>query len=128
MSGFDWSVVLIIPAALREKANLLACALGHDQVPGRTFDVQLSADGAEPASHYGCHTWAQTSFVQMFEAAKQGALPDIEWSEFSLSVEDVQEVVAELIVSAEIGSDGAAHFAQVLAAQGLAKLQTPEEV
>lgn len=72
MSAFDWSVVLIVPATLREKANLLACALGHDQMPGNTFAVPLSADGADPASHYGCHTWAQESFVQMFQAAAQG--------------------------------------------------------
>lgn len=119
MSGFDWSVVLIIPVALREKANLLACALGHDVLPGNTFAVPLSATGAEPASHFGCHTWAQTSFVEMFQAAAQGHLPEIDWSEFGLTLEDVQAIVAALIVSAETTSDGASHFAAAASGHGL---------
>lgn len=126
MSGFDWSVVLIIPVALRDKANLLACALGHDVLPGNTFAVPLSADGAEPASHFGCHTWAQASFVEMFQAAAQGSLPDIDWSEFGLTLEDVESIVAVLIVSAETTSDGAVHFAAVADAQGVERVEAGE--
>lgn len=116
---FDWSVVLICPAALQEKSNLLACALGHDVLPGNTFSVPLSADGNAPATHYGCHTVAQLSFVQMFQAAGQGQLPDIVWGDFGLTEADVWEVLGELIVSPRQDLSGREHFESVLSENSL---------
>lgn len=44
------SAVMIVPAALRDDANALGEELGWG--PGN-FSVPLSADGSEPATHYG---------------------------------------------------------------------------
>lgn len=99
MSGFDYSLALMVPDALREKANLLACALGHDALPGNTFSVGLSADGTEPATHWGCHSWVQQSFVETLAGATQGQLPGVPWADFGLTLEDVWAVLASMASS-----------------------------
>lgn len=48
-------VLIIVPAADQARAN--AAALTYDPSGGQlTFTVPASANGAEPASHYLCHT------------------------------------------------------------------------
>lgn len=90
--SFDISLGLMVPDALREKGNLLACALGHDSLPGNTFSVGLSADGSEPATHWACHTWVQLSFVETLAGAGQGQLPSIPWNEFGLTEPEVWSI------------------------------------
>jgi hypothetical protein len=100
LTGYIYSVALMIPAGLRDEANRLACAIGHDEMPGHTFAVPVSSDGQEPASHYACHTWAQQSFVDLLASAGAGVLPEIEWGEYDLTVDDVAAVLTALVVSA----------------------------
>lgn len=99
MSTFDTSLALVVPTALCEKANLLACALGHDTMPGNTFSVGLSPDGSEPATHWGCHSWVQQSFVATLAGAAQGQLPAVDWGEFGLTEKDVWAVLAYMVSS-----------------------------
>lgn len=96
---YSISLALVVPAALRDKANRLSCALGHDTLPGSTYSAPLSSTGDEPATHYGCHAWVQPSFVDILAGAAQGTLPEIDWAEYGLTVEDVTAVVAGLIAS-----------------------------
>lgn len=122
------SVVMLMPDALRDKANRLGCALGHDAspLPGNTFLRGLSADGSEPATHWGCHTWADQSFLGVLGAAQQGALPPVAWGDFGLTSQDVADVVAALIVSVDgIAANPRAHWATALAANELVPVIPP---
>ncbi len=120
----DWtlSIVMIVPAALQDTANRLSCALGHDVLPGNTFSVPLSSDGSEPATHYGCRTAAKQEFVNILTSAGQGDLPDIEWADYGLTVEDVAPVLAALIVDVRPAGEASGHFDEVAAANGLGRM------
>lgn len=119
------SIVMIVPAALRETANRLACALGHDELPGSTYSVPLSADGADPATHYGCRTAAQPSFAAILAAAGGGSLPEIDWAAYDLSEADIAAVLAGLIANVRPAQQADGHFDDVLAAHGLMRIQRP---
>lgn len=124
----DWtlSIVMIVPASLRDIGNRLSCALGHDTLPGNTFSIPLSADGSEPATHYGCRTAAQQSFADLLSAAGQGVLPDIDWTEYGLTVEDIGAVLARLIADVRPAEDADGHFDAAAAGHGLARVMPAE--
>lgn len=122
MSGWNLSIVMIVPAALQDTANRLSCALGHDVLPGNTFSVPLSADGSEPATHYGCRTAAKQEFVDILTSAGAGDLPEIEWADFGLTVEDIAPVLEALIVDVRPAEQAGGHFDEVLAANALMRL------
>ncbi len=122
MSGWTLSIVMIIPAALQDTANRLSCALGHDVLPGNTFSVPLSADGSEPATHYGCRTAAKQEFVDIISSAADGDLPEIEWADFGLTVEDIAPVLAALIVDVRPADQASGHFDAVAAGHGLVRV------
>ncbi len=99
MAGFDYSLAFMVPDAHRAEANRLACALGHDQLPGNTFSVGLSADGSEPATHWACHSWVQEIFIKTLFAAGEGHLPEVIWSDFELTEKEVFEILSKLVSS-----------------------------
>ena len=73
------SCALVIPAAHRTEMNVIGEALGYGP---DNLSVPLSADGAEPASHYGCHTWCDAEFIALLanpppEYAGSGALVNL---------------------------------------------------
>jgi hypothetical protein len=121
----DWtlSIVMIVPAELQDTANRLSCALGHDVLPGDTFSVPLSATGAEPATHYGCRTAAQQSFVDLLAEAGQGSLPDVAWEDFGLTEADVPAVLSALIIDVKPASEAQGHFEAVVGARGLVRVE-----
>lgn len=127
MSGWSLSIVMIVPAALQDTANRLSCALGHDMLPGNTFSVPLSADGSEPATHYGCRTAAKQEFVDILTSAGTGDLPDIAWADFGLTVEDIAPVLAALIVDVRPAELASGHFDDVAEYSGLRRI-VPEEL
>ena len=100
---YNYSVSLIIPAANQLAANKLACALGFDVLPGNTFSVPLSSDG-ENVTHYGAHTYAEQSFVDMLNSAKAGILPPVLWTDYELDEAKAGAAVAALIDVAQIGT------------------------
>lgn len=58
------SAVLILPDASRDAGN----AFGVEQGWGNdNFSVALSADGSEPATHWGCRADVGPSFIEMVE-------------------------------------------------------------
>jgi len=113
------SGILILPADLQSAGNALAIAMGHDVEPAHTYSVPLSADGQEPATHYGCHAWVTEAFVAMLQSAAQGQMPE------GLDPQLVATVLSGLISS--IGSEltPREHFDGVLAANGLVQIQPP---
>lgn len=88
------SCVAIVPAARRDEFNERADQAGRGP---NNYSVPLSADGSEPATHYGLHAWI----------ADDAAVEDIEGR--VVSVRD----------------DMAGHFADVCAEQGLAVVESP---
>ena len=118
MSGWDFSVVLIVPAALQDDANLLSCALGHDELPGGTYRSPLGST-SDKATHYGCHTWAEADFVSVLSSASGGQLPPIPWADYGLTEAKVGAVVAGLKSSVKTGVDPGSHWLDAIAAEGL---------
>lgn len=107
-----FSVVMIVPAALRETGEALGVALGWG--PGN-FSVGLSGDGAAPATHYGLRAAAGEGFPAMLQAAAagdglgQGAVPP----------GVIQSLMAALTVDLRPDAARAGHFDDVIAAAGL---------
>lgn len=120
------SLALILPAAHRSTGNGIAVALGHDEAPGNTYSVPLSATGAEPATHYGARTWASPGFVLMIEIASTGAVPDGTSPELAAMALGIRaqhpDAMAALIADARETDQPAAHWDDVLAGHGLASM------
>lgn len=125
MSAHVFSLVLIIPAALQDNANRLACALGHDTLPGKTFSAPLSFDGREPIAYYGCRAAATQGFVTVLTDAIQGVLPPVPWGDYGLEEADVVAVLDDLIVDVRPASDEAGQYDMVIAEQGLKRTIIP---
>lgn len=124
------SVVLIVSEPLREAANRLACALGYDALPlpGNTFARPLSADGAEPATHWGAHTWTTQSFLDVLAAAGKGALPSLKWDNYGLTERSVTDVVAGLVVSVQgVDAHPRTHWQKALATNALVPAVPPDK-
>lgn len=126
MSDWVWSLVVIVPAHLREIGNRMACAIDHDVMPGNTFVVPLSDDG-ETITHYGCRTHAMQTFLDDVEAARNGVLPEgTSLEDFDLTPGDVATLFATdehdtpiMIMDVRPASEMIGHFDDVLAANGL---------
>jgi hypothetical protein len=125
------SLVLTLPAAHRDSGNAIAVALGHDVAPGNTYSVPLSADGVEPATHYGCRTWASPGFVAAIEIARNGVVPDgtaPQIAAMGLSIRAQHpETLAALIADARETDAAYEHWSDVLAAHGLAPMRDQME-
>jgi hypothetical protein len=66
------SAVLILPAAYRDAGNAFGVAQGWGE---DNFSVPLSADGAEPATHYGCRPDVQPGFFDLMAEPPVEAIP-----------------------------------------------------
>lgn len=119
MTSFDYSAVVIVPLALREKANRLTCALGYDQLPGHTFSIGMRNVATGPITHYGCRTWAKQQFIDIISGAGEGSLPDdIDWEAFGLTPEDVAKIVRDKIHDVRPAGEYANHLEDVAAQEG----------
>jgi hypothetical protein len=90
------SLVLIIPAALKEKADALGDFLGHGP---NNYSIPLYNSEKE-LTHYGLHAWAQQEFLDLLESPEGIDFPDLE------------EILANLIRS--VRSDYTNHFQDVI--------------
>lgn len=127
MSDWSLSIVMIVPAALQDTANRLACALDYDVLPGDTFSVPLSATGQAPATHYGCRSAAKQEFIDMLAAAGQGTLPDIQWEDYGLTVDDIPPILAALVADTRPADQADGHFETVLATVNLTRVALEPE-
>lgn len=95
------SAVLILPNAYRDAGN----AFGVEQGWGdNNFSVALSADGSEPATHWGCRADVSPNFIEMVENPSP----------------ENQPLVAVLIYNFEDNISPYDHWVQILALNNLA--------
>lgn len=107
------NLALIIPAALRDDANQLGELMGWGP---NSYSVALSADGSEPATHYGLNLAnAQPEFLAMLQAAGEGQMPQ------ALADAGYPQETFDAIIGALI--QGLDSFAAVIAANGLVKVE-----
>jgi hypothetical protein len=106
------SVVLI--TTLRDKANALGEAMGWGP---NNFSVPLSADGQNPATHWGLHAWVQDTFQTLIES---GTYPP-ELADAGITEATYDAMLAVLISSFWFECDN--HFNTVCADNSLAMIQ-----
>ena len=64
----DWiSTTLIIPADILDASNRLSAIIDPDTGGAETFTIGFSADGSEPASHYGTQSMVAPQYVQLLQ-------------------------------------------------------------
>jgi hypothetical protein len=122
-----YSAVLIVPDALRSKANLLGAALGWGP---ESYTVSLHNAATLALTHHGARADVTETFVDLIAAAETGNLPAVNWAAQGLSAADVTAVLAALFV--DLSPDpahpdvpvlwGAGHFDPVIAALDLVRL------
>lgn len=93
-----FSLVLIIPTALKDKADTLGQVLGYGP---SNYSVPLYKN--KELTHYGLHTWASQSFLDLLDSGQLP--PEVEFPDF-------QEVLDNLIKS--VRSDYINHFQDVI--------------
>lgn len=118
------SLVLIVPADQKPVAEAVSTVLGHQQPGDETYVVALSSTGADPATHYGCHTWATPQFVGLVTSCQaQSGLPaGVPWGAAGTNEAAVYAMCAALIVSIREDGQHLGHFDDVVAANGLQKV------
>lgn len=117
------SLALIIPADLKAKADLVSVALGHAPAGEETYSVALSASGNAPATHYGCHTRADETFIAVIEAARSGGpLPPARWGAVGLTDDDVRAVCGALLWRDRSLDEYGSNFNAALTEAGLQRI------
>ena len=119
MSDWPYTVVMLVPAAIRESANQLAAGLDHGP---NNFSVPLSATGAEPPTHFGSRAQAQQSFIDLLTAVGQGELPSIQ----GMTPQEVGTVLVQLEASVSTNEDGYTHFQRVIGEKNLSRINVTE--
>lgn len=135
MSEYIYSVVQIVPAALRDAADAAAAAMqglyaNAGAVGSQTHIVPLSATGAEPATHWLAQFIAAERVVGMLD--EDAEPPAVDWTMGGAQALDPAAVAAvaagrivHIMLLSEIeaqgGGDnpGAWHIAHVLSKRGL---------
>jgi hypothetical protein len=108
------SVVIIIPAGNLALGNQIGEAMGYGPA---SYTVPLSADGLEPATHYGLHTWASDAFVALLNAGTVSPLPD------GVTEQNISDLVAAMDWTASASdANPAQHFAEDLVTLGLERV------
>ncbi|MEN9936054.1 MAG: hypothetical protein RLZZ387_2633 [Chloroflexota bacterium] len=104
------SCVLLLPDNQVDTGNAVSEAMGWGSP---AYTVPLSADGSEPASHWGLHTWAGDDLQAMIETGFYP--PQVE--DAGITQDAYNAMLAVLIYS--FWQDYVDHFATVCAENGL---------
>lgn len=107
---------------MRDKAQRLAWAIGHDEPPLDCFGAELTSDGAT-ITHYGLHTYATQTFVDILLGAQQGQLPPIQWADYGITEQDVLEAVAAMTIEYLDGGAAETTWPAALAVAGVSLLE-----
>lgn len=111
--NYDTSLVMICPADALDAVGEAIAPLGYSAAE---FSVPLSAGGADPATHFGLCAWAQSETALAWTIAPE--LPP-------LSSDQLAWLRSTLIISTQTDGFPADHFAAVLAARGLRRIEPP---
>jgi hypothetical protein len=104
------SCVLILPLDQIATGNAVGEAMGYGP---NNYSVPLSADGSEPATHYGLHAWTSDDFQGLIES---GVYPP-ELADAGISEADYDAMLAVLIYS--FWPDYTNHFSTAIADNNL---------
>lgn len=115
-------VALAVPSEWREKANLLACALGYDVLPGSRFSIALAKDGAVAATHYCFASEVTQEFVNIIASVAHGDLPPLTWEDYGLAAEDVSQIVQNLYYDKQPVDGAAGFYAEFLRVNGFVEI------
>lgn len=113
------STVLILSIDQVATGNAVAEAMGWGP---NNYSVPLSADGSEPATHYGLHAWAGNEFEQMVVT---GYYPP-QVAEAGIDQATFNAMMAALIYS--FWPDYTDHFATTIAENNLTVVNTEQTV
>lgn len=114
MTSYPHSVVVICPDAL--KSDVLALGMMLDPPIDWGLSVPLSADGSEPATHWGAHAWATPEDVAIMTGQ---VVPEIE----GVTAEQISDILSQITVSVDAnGLTMRAHFDHVLGQLGLSSV------
>lgn len=108
------SCVLILPDDQLATGNAVGEAMGWGP---NNYSVALSADGLEPATHWGLHAWTSEAFEAMIET---GVYPP-EVAEAGITKTDYDAMLAVLVSS--FWSDYVDHFNTICADNNLMMIQ-----
>lgn len=113
---YTQSLVGIIPDSLRDKANMIALAMGFGQ---GNYSVPLAQTEDGPATHWGFRAAATKTTVEVLA----GASPDDEphWAAFGITPDDLEAVKSALVIDSvdRKRSNAYQHFHKVLDGEGL---------
>lgn len=113
----NYSLVILAPVDKAEATRDLAEQLGW----GRGLQAQASADGTEPATHYGSRAWADQAAIDLITSIQAG-----NWLE---GVDPDQETVDSLIIDYREDAPGVGgqHYLDVLSDNGLRPVEVSDE-
>ena len=103
------SIVMIAPADAVSDANALCSDLGWGS---DNFLIPLSADGAEPATHFGLRASESHDFATALSEA----------------LEDAPSLIESLIVDIRTDTERSLHFEKVTGDAGLQRIAVPLEI
>lgn len=120
MTPYPHSLVVICPEI--SKADVLALGMMLDPPVDGGLSVPLSADGSEPATHWGAHAWATPEFVAIMTGQ---VVPEIE----GVTPEQIAGVLSQITVSVDAnGLSMRAHFDYVITEHDLKIVEIEEPV
>lgn len=97
VGGVAMKCVVVAPSSLKDAANQLAQSFGYGP---NNFSVPLSADGSEPATHYGGN--AEGGISQTFKTLIDNALIGVVPSDIEEITGLTQQEVTQLVSSLTI--------------------------
>jgi hypothetical protein len=112
------STVLILPVDQVDTGNAVAEAMGWGP---SNYSIPLSADGRDPVTHYGLHTWATEGFRDMIEAGYYP--PELEQA----GIDEKTFTAMTAVLVSSFWPDYTDHFATVTAENNLQIVEVPDE-
>jgi hypothetical protein len=111
------STVLILPANQVATGNAVAEAMGWGP---SNYSITLSADGREPVTHYGLHTWATEGFRDMIETGYYP--PELEQA----GIDEKTFTAMTAVLVSSFWPDYTDHFATVIKESGLQQIEVAD--
>jgi hypothetical protein len=120
------SAVLILPVAQKDVGDRAFISMDEANIGVENFPVRLSATGAAPATHYGCHAWVTQEWVTRMQNARDDvATPDADWTRGGTTRTAARTMFASLIISTKPDGEHGGHLEAVCAANGLQRIPPP---
>lgn len=113
---------MICTAEDHDAACRMAVAMGHADAVGDSFTIPLSADGSEPATHYGTCAYVVEYWQDIIDGTRAGSPPEAPWELVGLTPELVTELLNRMIVATAPDGAPRALWEATLAENGLVEI------